>query len=273
MPIARTVHLALQRWPSAHGVAKKTYHFWRDRHPAAAVPSTALHYTQICPHVIECDTELGASFGAVWQTYARAPAAEGDPVHADPIRLVHLFNLIAAANKLPAGDYIELGTFRGFTLRVIHKFMDPERTLYSLDTFEGFDQKDITVEDSLRAHAWKAGSFMPTSPEGVARYVGDGEWPQNLKVVKGWFPDSYKGLEDRRWRFVHIDFDLYQPIKTALEILWQQLLPGGVVMVHDYGCLGFPGARQAVDEFCTGVGILPIELGDRWGTAAFRKPA
>ena len=97
-------------------------------------------------------------------------------------------------------------------------------------------------------------------------------WPANLKIVKGWFPESFKGLEEIRWRFVHIDFDLYQPIKTALETLWKPLLPGGIVMVHDYGCYGFPAARRAVDEFCHAIGQLPVELNDRWSTAVIRKP-
>jgi len=150
--------------------------------------------------------------------------------------------------------------------------MDPSRTLYSLDTFEGFDERDIAVEQTKYATSWTAGSFAPTSVERVARYVGDGMWPANLKIVKGWFPESFKGLEEIRWRFVHIDFDLYQPIKTALETLWKPLLPGGIVMVHDYGCYGFPAARRAVDEFCHAVGQLPVELNDRWSTAVIRKP-
>src|ERR1700722_17879746 len=216
MPLAQTIHVALSRWPAAHEVAKKTYRLWRDRStPEPAAPPEPLRYAQVSPHLFDTEPH-GTNFRSVWEVYARSPADEGDPIEADAIRLVHLFNLLKAANHLPAGDYIELGTFRGFTLRAIHKFMDPDRTLYSLDTFEGFDEKDITVESSLRSHSWTAGSFMPTSPEGVARYVGDGEWPHNLKVVKGWFPESYQGLDDRRWRFIHIDFDLYQPIKIAL---------------------------------------------------------
>jgi hypothetical protein len=216
------------------------------RNPQAHVQ---LNYVQICPHLIESDIDTGAIFRSVWETYACAPAAPDDPVERDPVRIFQLFNLIAAANRLPNGDYIELGTFRGFTLRAIHKFMEPGKTLYALDTFEGFDQKDIDAESAIRTHGWRTGEFLPTSPEGVARYVGDGKRPRNLKVIKGWFPDSFKGLEDCRWRFVHINFDLYQPIKTALEMLWEPLLPGGVVMVHDYGCYyGFPGARRAVDD-------------------------
>jgi Macrocin-O-methyltransferase (TylF) len=231
----------------------------------------AKRYHQILPHQMD-GAEAAARFMPVRNVYIHAQADQGDPIHMDTIRVVHLFNLIKAANDLPAGDFIELGTFRGFLLRVIHKFMNPAQTLYALDTFEGFDQRDIDAESQLRYHNWKAGSFLPTSAEGVARYVGDGEPPANLKIIKGWFPDSYAGLEGLKWRFVHIDFDLYQPIKLALTMLWDQVVPGGVVMIHDYGCVEFPGARRAVDEFCSRTGIFPVELGDRWGTAVIRKP-
>ena len=140
----------------------------------------------------------------------------------DPIRVVNFHQQIAAANKLPAGDYIELGSHRGYSLRLIHCFMDPQRTLYSLDTFQGFDQRDIDKEHTVYRNDWAAGGFAPTSVERVARYVGDGAWPTNLKLIQGWFPDTFKGLEDRRWRFIHVDFDLYQPIKLALETLWRR---------------------------------------------------
>ena len=105
----------------------------------------------------------------------------------------------------------------------------------------------------------------------MAEYVGDGKWPANLKLVKGWLPDSDRGMEDRCWRFVHVDLDLYAPIKAALEQSWEQVVPGGVVLVHDYGCYGFPGARTAVDEFCAQIGVAPIELVDRWSSAANSK--
>lgn len=278
---AETVATRLKGHPAAYRTARAVYRSWRSiqamlpariAERAEDAPVPPLSFPQACPHFVEADADKGEVFRSAWEAYARAPAVPGDPVALDPVRIVHLFNLVSAANKLPEGDYIELGTHRGFTLRAIHKFMDPTRMLYALDTFEGFDQRDIDAESRLWDHGWKAGSFLPTSADSVARYVGDGVLPTNLKTVPGWFPDSFKGLEDRRWRFVHIDFDLYQPIKTAMEILWEPLLPGGVMMVHDYGCYGFPMARKAVDEFCAKAKILPIELADRWGTAALRKP-
>lgn len=150
--------------------------------------------------------------------------------------------------------------------------MDPARTLFAFDTFEGFDQRDVDAEKRKHDSQWTVGNFSPTSVERVATYVGDGQWPENLKLVKGWFPESFRGHEHIRWRFVHIDFDLYQPIKSALETVWEPLLPGGIIVVHDYGCYGFPAARLAVDQFCTQIGIPPIELSDRWSSAVVRKP-
>jgi len=224
-----------------------------------------MNVMQHIPHFIEGGkTE---TFGPLWADYV---AQTSDP--SDPVRVIHFLNLVEIANALPPGDYIELGTYRGFTLRMIHKLMDPSRTLYALDTFEGFDQRDIDIEKTVYANAWEAGGFAPTSIEMVGSYVGDGKCPDNLKLIKGWFPATYSGLEEKRWRFVHIDFDLYEPIRKALETLWPQILPGGVVMVHDYGCLGFPGAKKAVDEFCSARNVFPVQVADRWGTAVIRKP-
>ena len=101
-------------------------------------------------------------------------ADEPSGLYTDPNRVLNFFQNIEAANKLAPGDYLELGSHRGFSLRVIYRFMDPSRTLYSLDTFEGFDERDIAVEQTKYATSWTAGSFAPTSVERVARYVGDG---------------------------------------------------------------------------------------------------
>lgn len=230
-------------------------------------------YHQFPPAVLSASPEKRAKFRDALRAYVSVRLKdEASALYSDPIRVLNFFQAIEAANRLPEGDYLELGSHRGYSLRVIHRFMDPARTLYSLDTFEGFHETDIAAEQRHYDAPWTKGNFAPTSVDGVAHYVGDGIWPANLKIVKGWFPDSFHGLEDRRWRFAHIDFDLYQPIKAALETIWQPLLPGGVVMVHDYGSHGFPAARKAVDEFCAGIGVLPLVLPDRWSTAILRKP-
>jgi len=188
----------------------------------------------------------------------------------DQIRLVQLLHLVRAANMLEPGDYIELGVHVGMTLKVIYRYMDEYRTLYGFDTFEGFDQRDIDVERGIYPNSWHTGNFDPTTMNEVARYVGSGAAPHNLKLVAGWFPPSFE-LHDKQWRFAHIDMDLIAPTRSALEILWQNMVPGGIIAVHDYGAPAF-NVRDVVDRFCRQIGTLPVLMPDRWGTAVLRKP-
>ena len=129
-------------------------------------------YHQYPPHVLYTFREKDAVVRNAMTAYSNVSVAdEASGLRTDPNRVLNFFQLVEAANRLPAGDYIELGSHRGFSLRVIHRFMDPTRTLYSLDTFEGFDQRDIETEKSKYDTHWTAGSFAPTSVERVAHHA------------------------------------------------------------------------------------------------------
>jgi len=222
---------------------------------------------QNIPHIFEGSRNKWNQFDSIWEEYRKG---HGKPW--DPIRIAQFMNLFEIANSAPEGDYVELGTHWGLMAKVIWRLMDPSRTLYCFDTFEGFDEKDIKKEKEIYDNNWKVGNFMPTSPEMVAEYIGNGLPPENLTLVKGWIPESFEPYKELKWRFVHIDMDLYQPIKYGLELTWPRLVPGGVLVVHDYGCLGFPGAKVAVDEFFAPLGLRPLPMGDRWGSVMIVKP-
>ena len=210
-----------------------------------------------------------STFHHLWHDYLRD---YGLP--ADPVRVLQMMSLLDGVEHLRDGDMIELGVQRGYTARLIYELM-PKRgcTLYLLDTYErNFNSGDLQDEINIYGSAI-AQNFPDTSPEGVMKLVTGG-WPtERVKTVAGWFPDSYAGLEDKKWRFVHIDFDLYRPIRAALDLLWPNVVEGGVVLVHDYGCYGYPGVKKAVDEFGIKVGLRPVVLVDSMQSAVFVKTA
>ena len=70
-----------------------------------------------------------------------------------------------------------------------------------------------------------------------------------IRYKKGWIPEKFFEAADMKFIFVHIDVDLYQPIKDSLEFFYPRTVPGGIIVFDDYGCLAFPGARQAIEEF------------------------
>jgi len=70
-----------------------------------------------------------------------------------------------------------------------------------------------------------------------------------IEYRKGWVPDTFAGLEDRKFCFAHIDLDLYQGVFDCLSFVYPRLSPGGSIVFDDYGFASCPGARRAVDEF------------------------
>ena len=46
---------------------------------------------------------------------------------------------------------------------------------------------------------------------------------------------------------MHIDVDVYEPTKLILNLIWDRIVEGGILMLDDYGTVA--GETKAVDEF------------------------
>ena len=163
------------------------------------------------------------------------------------------------------GDLVELGVYRGNTASLLAAIARARgTTAYLLDTFTGFNSKDIKGIDAAARHQ----SFSDTSLEAVRTLVGD----ENVKYIQGYFPDTASQLPPHGdYCLVHIDCDLYLPIASALEYFYPRLVPGGYLIVHDYSSLHWNGAEKAVDEFFADKPEPIIPLPDGAGSVAIRK--
>lgn len=139
------------------------------------------------------------------------------------------------------GDLLEAGVFQGGTAKLLRRIAEAHsKQLHLFDSFEGMKVAD----SALDRHA--SGDFADTSLEAVQAVVGRDEM---VSYHKGWIPDSFTGLEDKRICFAHIDLDLYQGVKDTLEYVYSRMPAGGVIISDDYGLASCPGCRRAVDEF------------------------
>ena len=66
-------------------------------------------------------------------------------------------------------------------------------------------------------------------------------------MYKGIFPETAKKIKNKRFAFVHIDVDIYQSTKDALEFFYPRVNIGGSIIVHDYPA--HRGVQEACDEF------------------------
>jgi hypothetical protein len=56
-------------------------------------------------------------------------------------------------------------------------------------------------------------------------------------------------VKDKRFSFVHVDVDLYQPTLDSMEFFCPRLNNGGILLCDDYVSSLCPGAIRAIDEF------------------------
>lgn len=143
------------------------------------------------------------------------------------------------------GCVAEGGVFRGDFAKEINRVFYNSR-LFLFDTFEGFSDKDTKHEKDYSFSEYGAGHFSATSEELV---IGKLPYPENCVICKGYFPETTKGLPDESFCFVNLDFDLYQPILAGLEYFIPRMVPGGVILIHDYYGEMFKGVKQAIEDY------------------------
>lgn len=210
---------------------------------------------------------LRSSLGPL-KSYNAARSAEAGKAIRDGNRVLNFHIALDLVASLPAGEYAELGTYRGLTASIIWPRRAPGTTLYCFDTFAGFDERDLA--DTRLSQTMEKAAFRDTSLDLVRRQISGGD-DTGLAFQVGFFPETFAGLEGKRFRLVHIDMDLADPITAALEVFWPRMVDGGIILVHDYRSQRYPMAAEAVDRFFAARGVRAWPLNDRLGTAMIMR--
>lgn len=163
----------------------------------------------------------------------------------------------ALARGVP-GQFAECGVFTGHSAFLIASILRERGyggELLLFDSFQGLSKPvaqdfavadgyaDVVgVQDDLRAGR----RFFSAPQQYVEKCLGEFDF---IEYFPGWIPECFRGAEEERFAFAHIDVDLYEPVRDSLEFFWPRLSPGGVIQVDDYNLADWPGATRAVDEF------------------------
>jgi len=152
------------------------------------------------------------------------------------------------------GDVCEFGVAQGATSALLaNEIRATPKLLWLFDSFQGLPRP--TPEDVLLDDIYNLGSmekYAGRMVEDQAQVVGrlrEVDFPlSRARIVSGFIEDTIKlPALPQRVCFAYVDFDLYAPIRTALEFLEPRMSAGGFVIVDDYGHFS-AGAQTAVDE-------------------------
>ncbi len=178
----------------------------------------------------------------------------------DYVRLATLELLCRQLASVP-GAAAELGVYRGHFAGCINALL-PRRKLYLFDSFQGFSPKDAPPGAFQEAHAdTSIGQVLSVLPH-----------PEQAILRPGFFPDSLDGLEES-FCLVSLDVDFYDTTLAGLRYFWPRLVPGGFLLLHDWGSPGLPGVRQALTDYQaqTGQKLPAVPLCDIGGSLILCK--
>ncbi|MDO6964738.1 TylF/MycF/NovP-related O-methyltransferase [Rhizobium alvei] len=186
------------------------------------------------------------------------------------IRQLAHYELFKLTIDLP-GHYLDFGVYFGKSYFSWHKFLEvltptaTHKKVFGFDTFAGFPE--LAAEDGAEDEAVqkKAGglnsaSFLDEFRLLLDLHNQDSVIPANRGAiivgdVTQTLPDWLNVNPEARFCLINIDVDIYDPTTAILEHCWERLVPGGVLVLDEYGTSKWPGETRAWDEFAKRSGI------------------
>jgi O-methyltransferase len=147
------------------------------------------------------------------------------------------------------GDFVELGVNTGIFSAAICSYIDFNRFsakhFYLLDTFAGFPT-DLLLPEELAAKVDENAEDYFDSYDLVRNTFA--EYP-NVVLVKGRIPETLPLVPSEKIAYLCIDLNATVPERAALEFFWDKVVPGGIILLDDYGYSGHDAQRRSFDAF------------------------
>jgi len=153
------------------------------------------------------------------------------------------------------GDFVECGVFQGFSTAVVAKYVhfgEQPREWYLYDTFAGIPADQLNPGDRSPESYSAPGIFESVRQ----RFSG---YP-NVRVVRGRIPEVLSEAAPGSIAFMHLDLNSAAAEIAALEHLYDRLVPGGYLVLDDYGWYFYRQQKAAEDPFFQARGARVLEL-------------
>lgn len=191
--------------------------------------------------------QVDVPFNVLYQTAQKGTQMESTDNFLRRQRHYGLYHLIRSVD-VSHGDVCEIGCWRGLSAYQIASYlqlMNFYSSFHIFDSFEGLSMIQHDDRSGLERNDEKLRKHFACSFNEVKNNLREFDF---IQYYPGWIPNRFSAVENRRFIFVHVDVDLYQPIRDSFEFFYPRLQPGGIMVFDDYGCLQFPGAKKAIDE-------------------------
>lgn len=178
-----------------------------------------------------------------------------------------------------AGHVVECGVFKGASLVRFAAFRELLGSTYSkriigFDTFGTFPQTLYGPDVAVRERFVQAAGEESIGVEQLEEVLERQGTNRNVELVAGditvTVPEYVEAHPELRISLLNLDTDIYEPARVILEHLYPRIVPGGLLVLDDYGT--FPGETDAVDEYFEGASPAIEKLPLAMTPCFIRKP-
>jgi len=177
-------------------------------------------------------------------------------------KILARYELYKMTIDLP-GDIVEGGVFKGAGVLLWAKLIEifnnrSNRKVIGFDTFEGFPDNNLDYETKALQDNDGVGKNETATVEILNQVAASQGLRDRMELVDGDVTSTIKQYADDnpgfRIALLNVDFDTYIPTKAVLEIFYDRVIRGGVVVFDEYAVRTW-GESDAVDEFIKDRGI------------------
>jgi O-methyltransferase len=177
------------------------------------------------------------------------------PLWGRRLRFISMLQYAATTLSLP-GESAECGCARGlsaFCIAALTKIAsNPQFTgtgFHVFDSFEGLSEPAPEDVDPNSINPNMVAGKFKFSVDLVKKHLH--AFP-DISFYPGWIPSRFEDVADKKFRFLNLDVDLYQPTRDALMFFYPRLVPGGLIVCDDFN---WAGAKRAVEECAAALGF------------------
>lgn len=198
-----------------------------------------------------------------------------------PSRLAKLlahYELYKKIIDLP-GDVFELGVFKSTSLIRFSTFRQVlenthSRKIVGFDSFGKFPTENVETHDDIKFIE----NFVDNAGDGLKKeeieLIFKAKSFYNVELVQGNVFDTLPAYLDKfpatRLCLLHLDMDVKEPTEYALNLLYDRVVPGGLIIFDDYSTVA--GETDAVDVFLAKKGLEIKKLNYNYIPSYIIKP-
>jgi len=172
---------------------------------------------------------------------------------------------------LSDGAVVECGVWRGGMIGGMATLLGTRRSYVLFDSFEGLPP--VREVDGPAAARWQASTDSSdyfdncAAPETFAREAMGRAHVAEPILIKGWFDKTVPNFQaPGPIDVLRLDGDWYDSTMTCLQGLYDQVRPGGIIIIDDYmqwdGCAralhDFLSERSARERICSLEGVYHL---------------